>query len=413
MQCDASVPLSRRTLLRSALGLGVAPRLLLRAPCELTAALAQAILTPEQALQQIFTAPQLSQDWFAPQFLAQVPLDRLAALIQSLNAALGSFQGVETVGDGYDVIYSSGRVHARITLDDQGRIAGLLLGQPRATPSLDSFDEAVANLQALPGSLSVLVNRAGVEIQSVQADALLAVGSAFKLAVLAALRQQADSGQRNWSDVTTLQPQFKSLPRGILQSWPDGAPLTLYALAALMISRSDNTAADTLLQLVGRDAVEMLVPAQDRPFLSTREAFMLKDPANAALLQQYESGTEAQKRQVLAQTASLPLPDASTVSGARLSPSVEWFFSVRQLCDLMARVTDLDLMTINPGLQFSDRWQRTAFKGGSEPGVINVTWSLQSQSSESYCVSVTWNNRAGTDENRFLLLVNKLLDSLP
>lgn len=47
----------------------------------------------------------------------------------------------------------------------------------------------------------------------------------------------------------------KSLPGGILQNWPKGAPLTLHTLAGLMISQSDNTAADTLLEILGRDVV--------------------------------------------------------------------------------------------------------------------------------------------------------------
>jgi hypothetical protein len=48
-----------------------------------------------------------------------------------------------------------------------------------------------------------------------------------------------------------------------------------------MISVSDNTAADALLSIAGRENVEKFAP-RNRPFLSTREAFILKAVPNAA-----------------------------------------------------------------------------------------------------------------------------------
>ena len=82
------------------------------------------------------------------------------------------------------------------------------------------------------------------------------MGSTFKLATLTALRRDIEKKKRAWTDVVTLRPEVRSLPSGILRDWPDGSPLTLYALAALMISKSDNTATDALIGLLGRDAIE-------------------------------------------------------------------------------------------------------------------------------------------------------------
>ena len=83
-----------------------------------------------------------------------------------------------------------------------------------------------------------------------------AVGSAFKLAVLAALKDQVAAGALAWDDVATLEAGHISLPSGILQAWPVGSPLTIHTLASLMISVSDNTATDALIALLGRDLIE-------------------------------------------------------------------------------------------------------------------------------------------------------------
>ena len=68
-----------------------------------------------------------------------------------------------------------------------------------------------------------------------------------------------------------------------------------------MISVSDNTATDMLINLVGRSAVEaaltatgMASPALDRPFLTTREIFILKLDQWPALAKRYIAADEPQ-----------------------------------------------------------------------------------------------------------------------
>src|SRR5262249_16388416 len=140
-----------------------------------------------------------------------------------------------------------------------------------------TLSETIAALRALPGKVSVLVTTDGKTDAELEPDAELAVASAFKLAVLAALREEIDAKKLAWAQVVSLKPEHKSLPgpEGLLQKWPDGAPLTLHTLATLMISRSDNTAADVLINVVGHAPLERLSPG-NAPFLTTREAFVLK-----------------------------------------------------------------------------------------------------------------------------------------
>lgn len=57
--------------------------------------------------------------------------------------------------------------------------------------------------------------------------------------------------------------------------------------------------------------------------------------------------------------------------------------------------TARQILAINPGSGLTiprDRWQYVGFKGGSEPGVLNMTYLLQSTKGVWYAVSIPWNN---------------------
>jgi beta-lactamase class A len=332
------------------------------------------------------------------------------SIVDTLKSTLGAFQDVEESGGTFTVRFSGELVPARISLNAEGRIQGLFFSPPRATAS--AGPEPIAEqLRQLPGQVSVVVLENGQDRVSAGGDQRGAVGSTFKLVVLAALREQIASGQRSWSDVVELRDEWKSLPSGVLQDWPSGTPLTLAAYAARMISRSDNTATDALINIVGRESVERF-GGQNRPFLTTREAFALKNPVNSDLLDRYRTGSEVERRAVLAEAAVRPLPAAEVFEGGLVAPDVKWFFSPRELCGLMERVADLPLMSINPGLATAADWARVSYKGGFEPGVLNVTTWLEAKDGRSLCVSATWTNDTRLDENRFFLLVGSLMESL-
>lgn len=368
-------------------------------------------LTPQAALERLFTTTPAQADWFAPAFLAQVPLTQVESILSQLPSTLGSYERVQPSGDGFVVVFSQGTVLAHISLDSQGRIAGLTYGEATYADPAQAISQAVSSLQALPGDVSLLVQENGQETLNLNADQPLAVGSAFKLAVLLALRQQIAAGQLAWDDVVMLQPQWKTLPSGLLQTWPDGSPMTVNTLASLMISQSDNTAADGVMSLVGRSAIEAVAPG-NVPFPTPRELFTLKDPANQNLLDQWRSGDVADRRAVLQQLDALPNPPVSVFSDGPIAPDVEWFFSAHDLCSLMGQVQDLPLMSINPGAASAADWSHIAYKGGSEAGVLNLTQWLVDANGNSYCVAATWNNSSNLDEKSFESQVEQLISGL-
>ena len=341
--------------------------------------------------------------------LQQAPASQVQAVVDQFKAQLGAYQDVRIEGDHYVTVFAGGTVPTYIALDASGRILTLRFLAP--VPVHADPAAALNTFKGLPGHVSLVIESGGAVMQSVNADEPLAVGSAFKLAVLAAIKKRADAHEMSWTQLAQVHEQWKSLPSGILQTWPDGAPLTLYSVAALMISQSDNTAADLALRTVGRTAVEAEGP-RNEPFLTTREAFILKDPANAQSLAAWRKGNAAARRALLATLDAKPLPNVSIFSGGVISQDIEWFFSVRDLCGLMAQVASLPLMSINPGVADPSRWARVAYKGGSEPGVLNLTTQVTTRRGKTYCVSATWNDSKPLDEGRFELAYGVLLNSL-
>jgi Beta-lactamase enzyme family len=315
-----------------------------------------------------------------------------------------------------------------------GRLAWLLLLGLAAAPAGAAQTPAAqvpalfGEIVGLPGEVSLAAARleqsGPANFLTQKAERPLAVGSAFKLFILAELVRQVKAGERRWSDVVPLGPP--SLPSGLLQDWPKGAPMTLHSLAALMLSISDNSAADTLLALLGREKVERLLPElgvrapeRNRPFLSTREAFALKfgDPA---LLARWKAADEAGRRKLL--------PGLSAVAPSTFRPwpggrpagiaEAEWFASPADLVrtlDWLRRSGDstaLDLLAINPGLPpaLAKDFAYFGYKGGSEPGVLNLSFLLKNREGRWLAVSATWNNEAAAlDDARFGALMGRLI----
>ncbi len=372
-------------------------------------------LTPEAALLRVCSAPTLSADWFAPEVLAVVPLTALQERFSGFAREFGRCQRVVPSGTQYTVVYEHGELLVTVLrLDAQGRFQGLLIGSLHTTFVND--EEAAGSFAPLAGQVSVLMVEGGRTRVALNADRPMAIGSAFKLSVLTALREQIEAGEHSWSETITLRPEWKSLPSGLLQRFPDNAVVSVRTLAQLMIAVSDNTATDVLIRLVGREAVEAKAPARNRPLVMTRELFILKDPQNVDLLARWRTGNEQARRKVLDEAQSRPLPDIASFSAllsrGPVATDVEWYYTTRELCALIEGVSDLTIMRINPGLAVRKDWAWVAFKGGSEPGVANLTTQLERKDGRTSCVSVSWNSPATLDDLMLFARYGGLLELL-
>jgi beta-lactamase class A len=349
--------------------------------------------------------------WFSASFLAQVSAGQVDAVIASLTTQLGAYQSVEYTPTRFVARFAKGTDDVLIHLDSDGKIDGLIFKPPAIAGA--SLDDALAGLQRMAGTLSyVIVEEGRSERAALNASTPLAVGSAFKLAVLNALLDRIANGSRRWSDVVPLQAQWKSLPSGVLRSWPDGTPLTLATYAAEMISISDNTAADALVRIVGQAALEPYAAA-NQPIPTTREMFVLKSDEGANLAAAYLAAASPSARAaVLERADAMPLPAANHVL-TKPQPALEWHFSVRQLCKLMERVANLPLMSINPGVADPADFRHVAYKGGSDTGVVNLTTMVTTHRGTKICFAATLNDSAReVDEAAFELAYSGVLAQL-
>lgn len=376
---------------------------------------------------------------FAPAFLAQVPEAQVRAVISQLTAQYGAVRGLGRIAaqapqaGAIDVEFERATVHMSLTVEPRPpyRITGLLV--TGADVRGDSIEALIAEIRALPGQANVAVARLGdgapALVASADPDRPLAIGSTFKLWILAELSRQVGAGQRRWSDVVAL--DRRSMPGGTVYGWPSGAPVTLHTLAALMISQSDNSATDILLHLAGRDNVERMMTTigvrpdpRNRPLLSTLELASIKTGPTAAL-NAWQQADEASRRQMLAtRYANL---DSGAVDVARFSgnpmaiDSVEWFASAADLARTMDWLrrhgdeTARAIMAINPliGPQLRGQFAYVGYKGGSEPGVISLSWLIRTRSGAWHVVTGSWNNPAApVDEARFGGLMSRLIQQL-
>jgi beta-lactamase class A len=378
------------------------------------------------------------KSFFSPAFLARVPPAQVTSVTAQLKSSYGrprSLQRIEASGPTAGIAsVRFERAVVRLQMAVAPRAPHLVEGLLVVGAESSAADVAAVfgEMVGLPGEVSLAAARleeAGpADFLTEKADRPLAIGSAFKLFVLAELVRSVKAGERKWTDVVPLGPP--SLPSGIVQDWPKGSPVTLHSLAALMISRSDNSATDSLLAVLGREKVERLLPElgvrapeRNRPFLATREAFALKlgDPA---LLARWKAADETGRRALLPQLERI---DAATLDPSRRGgrpaeiAMVEWFASPADLVrtlDWLRRNGDrtaMDLLAINPGLgpALAKEFDYFGFKGGSEPGVLNLSFLLKTGSGRWIAVSATWNDETkALDEPRFVALMSRLVGLL-
>jgi Beta-lactamase enzyme family len=207
--------------------------------------------------------------------------------------------------------------------------------------------------------------------------------------------------------------------------------MTLQTLATMMISVSDNSATDTLLAVLGRSAVEQKLatighsdPDKALPFLSTVEAFAMKSKANAALRDRFLKANEAGQRALLTSEASKlgfeQVDPAAFADGPAFIDTLEWFASPKDIGALMNNLhrinnkTALEILGVNTGVApaTAANWKYLGYKGGSEPGVISMSFLGVTPKGEWKVVSGSWNNPAeAVDEATFVTLMTRVLDA--
>jgi hypothetical protein len=413
-----------------ALGLAVAaPTGVAAQTAAVAVALDPAVARRAEALVAVLAGKPGYDTVFAPVFKQAVSQAEFAALSTQVRTTLGDPQTVERLeplgrwAALATIRYARGSAAMRIALDPAPphAVTGLLI--TGTTLRGDTTAKVQAAFAALPGTAELgvyaLVGAVPTPILEVKAEAPAPLGSAFKLWVLAETAQQVAAGKLRWDQVVPV--GTPSLPSGILQGWPAATPVTVQTLATLMISISDNTATDTLIALLGRDAVDATAALYggSTPVLTTREAFVIKsDPAAiAAWAKADAAGRHALLMTQAARIKRARIDPMMFSSGPVANDSVEWFASPRDMARLLAALRDAGpvvrgILGINHGVDPGTvaRFGYVGFKGGSEPGVIALNLLAQAKDGRWYAVCASWHRRdAAVDEARFVALVTRAL----
>ncbi|MCS6975404.1 MAG: class A beta-lactamase-related serine hydrolase, partial [Gemmatales bacterium] len=239
----------------------------------------------------------------------------------------------------------------------------------------DSFESVTKDLAKLPGKAGFCLKQLTPEtmvLAAHQADEPFAVASSMKLIILAVLADDVAAKKRTWSEVVPVRRSWASLPAGLVQDWPEGSPVTLHTLATLMISRSDNTAADHLIRVLGRERIEhgqvtlgLRYSNRNRPFLLTSEMFKLKLVMQPSEQEEFIQADVEARRKLL----DGPIADTSLARPRGLGPpqhidTIEWFYSPTDMVLVLDHLRKhpvandvLPLLAIHRGLSVDDlRW---------------------------------------------------------
>ncbi|HET7153321.1 MAG TPA: serine hydrolase, partial [Candidatus Kapabacteria bacterium] len=273
---------------------------------------------------------------FSASFVKALPKQKITAILEEFNKEYGAYVKIrQKGGTSLEYFYEKALIPGTLHLDKEGKIDGLWFGAPKIFA--DTYDSVLVELKKLSGSVAVTIRKNGKEnILTYNNTLPLAVGSSFKIAVLRALVEKINKGEAMWATVIPLDKNKMAFPSGSLQTWKPGTPMTLASLANLMISRSDNTAADHLLFYCGRENVEKYVPERDHPYLSTLEMVKMKYGMNAedAMLRDkyLEANSTDKKRLVLAEVDSVTRNDVDPTSDPKDIGTIEWFYTTDELC---------------------------------------------------------------------------------
>jgi hypothetical protein len=233
----------------------------------------------------------------------------------------------------------------------------------------------------------------------------------FKLFVLGALANEIRDHRLSWTQKVTVTGAIKVGGSGTLQDEPDGTTLSVEQAAIKMISISDNTAADLLLSLVGRAAVEHQVerwashPSLDIPFLTVSELFALKYDDFPKLADHFLSlGPSARAAYLRSTIDAVPVGAEVAVSSPRDVDTIEWFASPDDLCRAFVGLRSLraerglgpigTVLSVNDGgIDLSaSLWPTVWFKGGSEPGVLTLGYLARDNKGQTFVVVVMIDN---------------------
>lgn len=266
----------------------------------------------------------------------------------------------------------------------------------------------------------------------INGDIKIPMASGFKLYVLWAIYNAIQNKNLSWTQIQPIVEEWKSIPAGVMQTWPSGKEVSIQEYAEKMISISDNTATDHLIHILGRDAIIQSMTKMgnkfikfNTPFLFTSELFKLKYILPKTEIAKYLNADSINRLNILDNKISkLSLKDAFS-NGVNIDTpayidDLEWFASTNDLCSAMQWLQKtnnaqiFNILSINtPLITVGKDWKYAGHKSGSETGVLTKTYLLQNKQEKWACFSIAWNN-SKEDVNKWIFfdVIKKTLNMI-
>lgn len=362
-----------------------------------------------------------AEDHFSKSFLERADYNRLVSIFQNIYADDGACKKAAIYSNlpqlsKVELTTNTAHQRLRLSLDENGLITSLLYdGRDKSHIRINDINSIPQTLNQLGGISSVkvydLTNQRSV--YDYKSNERLALGSEFKLYVLSYLNDLILNKKISWSDQMALQDDLKSLPSGKMWQLPTGTKSSLQQYAENMISISDNTATDHLINLLGRQNIQNSMVGfnsylhDNSPLMMTMDLFRSRTLAEDQV-NQYVQSNESDRLLILdnlkkSMSFNEVAEKLSDWSQPRYINKMEWFASTDDICKTILKIkiqsdqdkTIYDILSKNTPFIWTEKDQNfsyAGYKGGSEEGVITMTYLLKLKNQKWICLSMGVND---------------------
>lgn len=359
---------------------------------------------------------------YSDTFQKALPASQMANLFAEVKKQYGQCHEVidyvrTTQIDKFSFRHASGKILDLTLVEKDGVITGLwLLGERPKPISYKNWDQVKQDFQQYSDA-RLLLQKDGKNFVALNINERTPLGSIFKIFILDELAQEIKAGKHSWSDELAINSGWKSLPSGKMQNEEEGTKFTLKHYATEMISISDNTATDHLFNLLGRGSIEQQIKARglkktfgwSRPFLSTMELFKIRAFLTAPEYKQYAAGSRTERMLKIQRLQNKKDEEFQKSISSWQEPrgiyDAEWFSTPSEVCDLMSKFNQeanqdvIDTLSKNTPFVDEDIFEQALYKGGSEPGVIQMAYHFV-LNSKPVCLYLGLSDRANPVDER-------------
>jgi hypothetical protein len=375
---------------------------------------------------------------FSKSFRKAIPYNKLTEISSNLHKDFGTCRDIEIpknalVKEFYTIQSNGKKLVFNLVVEnknDKNLITGLLYkGEKTDIIKFSSEKEILKELKKFDGLISTLLIEEGQKILDYKSTETHALGSVFKLYVLATLSQKIANKELSWDKKYPIKNKLKSLPSGVMQNYEKGRMVTLSEMATKMISISDNTATDHLIDIVGRKEIEKYIAENGliskksnyTPFLKTRELFAIRaffiEKDYMAYAEKDRKGRLKMVNKVNRKSNKKILNKLKNWDKPRHITDVEWYATPQEVCKLNFLIQKnkdtkiREIMAVNaPFAQENRSFAYTGYKGGSEPGVLEMSYLLKKNDNKWSCLFIGQNNTAtNINHSKFFQLAQSIL----